>query len=174
LQEPTVTPSEPPVEGDLFPDGRPTSETQIALVLEQCKLILDTTESIESRRQTLHTFFMSINSLFLAAIGLLGKESLDTPGVGVGVILLGATGALLSVSWGQQVRSHGHVTASKWEVINQIEAALPSRPFCAEWRALQRRGYRSFTAVESSIPVTFTALYAISVVVGALLVADLI
>jgi hypothetical protein len=162
------------VEDDLFPDGRPSTPDQLSAAIEQYKLILQSTESLEARRQALHTFFMSINSLFLAAIGLVGNESLDTPAVGIGVILLGLTGALLSMSWRQQVNSHGRVTSSKWEVINHFEAALPSRPFCAEWEALQRKQYKSFTDVETSVPAAFFVLYAISVVVGILLVADLL
>jgi hypothetical protein len=160
------------LKADLFPDGRPSTPEELGAAVEQYKLILQTTESLEERRQALHTFFMSINSLFLAAIGVVGNISLDSPAAGIGVVLLGLTGAVLSASWRQQVLSHGRVTSSKWEVINSFEDALPSRPFCAEWQALQRREYRSFTDVEASVPAVFFVLYAISVVVGLLLVAD--
>jgi hypothetical protein len=169
-----VTAAEPPVERDLFPRGRPASENETALAFEQFKLILQTTESLETRRQTLHTFFMSVNSLFLAAIGLIAKESLDTPAVTVGVIVLGIAGALLSSSWRRQISSHGSVTSSKWEVINRMEAAFPCQPFCAEYQALLRRDYRSFTAIERSIPIAFVGLYAISLTVGGLLLVDVI
>lgn len=159
------------VEGELFPEGRPATADGLSAALEQYKLILGTTESLESRRQTLHTFFMSINSLFLAAIGLLGKESLDNSAVAVGVIVLAVAGCLLSESWRRQVVSYGNVAASKWTVINAFEACLPSSPFCAEWQALQRRDYRSFTTNETAIPVAFVALYGVAIVAGTLLLA---
>lgn len=165
---------DPPIEQDLFPEGRPATPEQVASVLDQYKLLVQTTESLESRRQTLHTFFMSINSLLLAAIGLIGKESLDTPTVGVGVVMLGVTGVVMSVSWLQQIHSHGRVASSKWEVINHIERVLPSQPFCAEWQALQRRAYRSFTDIECLVPQVFITLYVISVMSGGLLLADII
>lgn len=160
-----------PVDADLFPDGAPDGPEGTALAVEQYKLMLGTTESLESRRQTLHTFFMSINSLFLAAIGLLGKESLDNSAVAVGIVVLASAGGLLSESWRRQVVSYGHVAASKWTVINAFESCLPSRPFCAEWRALQRRDYRSFTSNETAIPLAFVVLYGIAILVGVLLLA---
>jgi hypothetical protein len=159
------------VDADLFPDGLPASPDAAGLALEQYKLMLGTTESLESRRQALHTFFMSINSLFLAAIGLLGKESLDNSAVAIGIVVLACAGGLLSESWRRQVISYGHVAASKWTVINAFESCLPSRPFCAEWRALQRREYRSFTSNETVIPVAFVVLYAVAIVAGVLLLA---
>jgi hypothetical protein len=156
---------------ELFPDGLPETPDGTAVALEQYKLILGTTESLESRRQTLHTFFMSINSLFLAAIGLLAKESLDNAAVAIGVIVLAIAGGLLSESWRRQVISYGNVAASKWTVINEFETCLPTSPFCAEWQALQRRDYRSFTTNETTIPVAFVVLYGVAVVAGLLLLA---
>ena len=159
------------VEGELFPAGQPETGEGVSAAIEQYKLMLGTTESLEARRQTLHTFFMSINSLFLAAIGLLGKESLDNSAVAVGVIVLAIAGCLLSESWRRQVISYGNVAASKWTVINAFEVCLPASPFCAEWQALQRRDYRSFTTNETAIPVAFVALYGVAIAAGILLLA---
>lgn len=159
------------VESEVFPAGPPASADAVSGALEQYKLLLGTTESLESRRQALHTFFMSINSLFLAAIGLLAKESLDNAAVAIGVVVLAIAGGLLSESWRQQVISYGHVAASKWTVINAFEACLPASPFCAEWQALQRRRYRSFTDNETAIPLAFTVLYGVALVTGVLLLA---
>lgn len=162
------------VQRHLFPAGVPAASAQLTTVLEQYKLFLATAESIETRRQTLHTFFMSINSLLLAASGLIGKQALDTPRVGAGVVLLGLLGAVLSVSWLQQVKSHGHVMKSKWEIINAFEAVLPSQPFCGEWQSLQRRSYRSFTDIERYMPIAFIVLYALAGITGLLLALQVI
>jgi len=53
----------------------------------------------------------------------------------------------------------------------RFETCLPTRPFCAEWQALQRRNYRSFTTNETVIPDAFVALYGVAVVAGVLLLA---
>jgi hypothetical protein len=165
------------VEADLFPNGRPTA-ADVAVVTEQYELMLQTTESLQARRQTLHTFFMSINSVLLAAIGFIGKQSLDTSAVAIGVVLLGLTGAVMSWSWRQQLVLYGTVSASKWEVINQIEEVLPSRPFCAEYKALKRKGYKlstvPFTEAEGRIPTYFVGLYSILIVLGVLLALKVI
>jgi hypothetical protein len=161
-----------PLERLLFPAGVPAAADAQSLALEQYRLMLETTESLQARRQSLHTFFMSINSLFLAAIGLLAKESLDNSAVAVGVIVLGLAGGLLSESWRRQVLSYGNVAKSKWTVINEFEVGLPARPFCAEWQVLQRLpSHRSFTENEATIPLAFLVLYVVAIVAGALLVA---
>lgn len=159
------------VDDELFPNGSPPSPDT---PLEQYKLMLGTIESLESRRQTLHTFFMSINSLLLAAIGLLGKQSLDTTEVAVGVMVLAVAGGVLSESWRRQLNTYEKVAASKWTVINAFESCMPSRPFCAEYQELQRKGYRSFTRNEMVIPIAFLMLYGIALVIGGLLWADVV
>jgi hypothetical protein len=165
-------PAEATFDQALFPDGLPPDGDATTVALQQYSLILSTTESLQARRQTLHTFFMSINSLFLAAIGLLAKESLDNSAVAIGVVVLGVAGGLLSESWRRQLLAYGNVSSSKWKVINEFECALPSRPFCAEWNVLKEKPkYRSFTANESTVPVAFLSLYVVAVVAGVLLVA---
>ena len=155
-----------PVDTDVFPDGPPPSQE---IPLEQYKLMLGTIESLESRRQTLHTFFMSINSLFLAAIGLLAKESLDTAEVAGGVMVLAIAGAVLSASWRRQLASYEAVASSKWTVINAFESCMPSRPFCAEYEVLKQKHYRSFTKNEAVIPKAFVVLYGLAFAAGATL-----
>lgn len=155
----------------LFPSGAPERD-DVVHVLEQYKAMLGTAESLESRRQNLHTFFLSVNSLLLAGIGLIGKEGFDTPAAGFGVIALSAAGVLLSVSWVLQVRAHARLFSSKWEVINALEQELPARPFQAEWRALKDRGYKAFTEIEAIIPWSFIVLYAAALLAGLLLALD--
>src|SRR3712207_7126638 len=54
----------------------------------------------------------------------------------------------------RQVLSYGNVARSKWTVINEFEAGLPTRPFCTEWQGLQRLpSHRSFTENEAAIPI---------------------
>lgn len=162
------------LDAEVFGDSHPSTDEERSEVIEQYKLLLGTIESLEARRQALHTFFMSINSLLLAAIGLVAKESLDEPAVSAGVILLALMGAAFSVCWTLQISSHGTVLASKWEVFNHMEKALSSHPFSAEYECMQRRGYRSFTRIESLVPIVFTVLYVVSLVGGVLLAAGVL
>lgn len=55
-----------------------------------------------------------------------------------------------------------------------MEDALPSHPFSAEYACMQRRGYRSFTSIESLVPIVFTVLYLVSFLGGVLLAAGVL
>jgi len=168
---PTVPPGTPAT-NPLFPAGVPTDDAKRSLVLEQYKQMLQTIESLEARRQTLHTFFMSINTLLLAAIGLIAKESLNQPGVTVGIMLLAVLGVEFSSCWLAQIRSYEAVLKSKWTVFNDLERAMPSRPFGEEY-ALLDSGFVSFTKIECRVPKAFRLAYALVVLVGVLLTAGL-
>ncbi len=153
-------------DAELFPSGAPQA---LETPLEQYRLLLGTIESLESRRQTLHTFFMSINSLLLAAIGLIANEARETAELGAGVVVLAVAGLVFSRSWRDQLDSYEAVASSKWTVINAFERCLPSSPFCAEYAHLKRKDYRSFTQNEAKIPKAFMGLYLLAVVAGVLL-----
>ena len=62
-----------PVDGELFAGGEPKSADTEALVA-QYRLFVETSEALVLRRQRVNTFFLSVNSLILAAAGLLLRE----------------------------------------------------------------------------------------------------
>ena len=81
-----------PLENLLFPKEYDDSQEAIRLqLLEQYKLFVQTSESLVSRRQTVNTFFLSINSALLASIGILGRELLAIYFGGVVLLILGIT-----------------------------------------------------------------------------------
>lgn len=171
-----MTPAVPPgtpAPDPVFPAGVPTDDTKCSLVLEQYKQMLQTIESLEAKRQTLHTFFMSVNTLLLAAIGLIAKESLDKPGVTAGITLLAALGVEFSCIWLAQILSHEEVLKSKWTVFNDLERALPSRPFGEEY-ALLGSSFVSFSKIECRVPKAFRRVYAVVLAAGVLLTAGLL
>jgi hypothetical protein len=138
-----------------------------AALIEQYRLILESSESLQTRRQTLHTFFLSINTLFIGAIGLLGRESLGhDPGLALVIVGLAAFGFFLCGSWRRQIRAYGNVNSSKFDVIQRLEARLPAAPFLAEWIALVQRDFQSFTEAESRIPTVFRWIYVLAALAG--------
>ena len=54
----------------LYPNGPVSfSDEQHTMLLEQYKLLVDTSEKLVARRQTVNAFFLSINTLTLSTVG---------------------------------------------------------------------------------------------------------
>lgn len=133
------------------------------LLLEQYKIILQTSEDLINRRQGISNFYLSVHSVMIGAItailvldiGLFAK------------LLVGLTfaviGIVLSVSWIELLESYGRLNASKIKVLSAIEQKLPVSFFDAEWAILsnrtQKQQYKSFTNFEKTIPKVFIGTY---------------
>lgn len=125
-------------------------------LLEQYKLYLSLADKVSERRQTANTFFLTVNSAIIAALGLTFPTDL-TYVRQHWFIIGGALGTLLCISWMVMLRSYKKLNAAKFLVVHALESSLPVRPYDAEWSALGRgklnKLYRPFTHVEQLIPV---------------------
>ena len=119
----------------LFPDGEPTPDDAEAL-LAQYRLFVETSEALVVRRQSVNTFFLSVNSIVLAAAGLLLRDG----GLGdlesIALTCLSFGGAVLCVVWWRLISSFQQLSKGKFDVIHALERRLPARIFAAEWVAL--------------------------------------
>ena len=146
------------------------NEAEAATLLEQYKLFVGTSESLVSRRQQVNTFFLSVNSIILAAAGLIIREetadSIATPLL----IVLGISGIVLCFAWRRMILSFGQLNQGKFDVILALERRLPARVFAAEWVALgqgkESKKYKPFTKTESLTPWIFGALEMLVVLAG--------
>ena len=159
-----------PLEERLFPAGPPSLDerTQQSLV-DQYRLLVESSERVVSRRQTANTFFLSINSALLIFAGVLLRETDLTSVVG------GAAGAALSVigffinfAWRRMMTSSRQLNEAKFKIIHLLETHLPAAVFAAEWDALGAGRdpslYRPFTDLETGIPAGLMVLYAVAAV----------
>ena len=150
-----------PVEEELFAGGEPGSGDTEAL-LAQYRLFVETSEALVLRRQRVNTFFLSVNSIILAAAGLLLRE--DQSGVLESGVLfgLGFAGMVLCLVWHRLIASFLQLSRGKFEVIHALERRLPARVFAAEWVALgsgeDPKKYISPARAEASTPYVFLAL----------------
>lgn len=153
------------IERLLFPAGSPGAgeRTQQSL-LDQYRLLVESSERVVARRQTANTFFLSINSALLIFAGVLFREGELTSVVG------GAAGAGLSVigffinfAWRRMVTSSRQLNDAKFKIIHLLEKHLPAAVFAAEWDALGRGQdpslYHPFTGIETRIPAALMMLY---------------
>ena len=56
--------------------------------MEQYRLFVDTSERLVARRQVVNTFFLSVNTLALPALGLVAREVQTSPLAAIGVVAI--------------------------------------------------------------------------------------
>lgn len=141
-------------------------------LLAQYTMYVEMADRITARRQTTNTFFLTVNTLLVAFLGVLASDPIAPPlPWAVSVAIAGVT---LSYSWYRIIQSYRDLNRAKFEVIHALERMLPVRLFGAEWDAVGR-GRRShlylpLTHVELRVPWVFASLYvalAVSHVAGA-------
>lgn len=150
-----------------------------AMLFEQYKLFLKTSEDLVARRQNVNSFYISVNSALVAlfAAGMALSIELYYK-VALGAIFV-LVGLVLSGSWIKTLISYGNLNASKMTIIRSIEKQLPASLYDAEWQALSdklnKSKYVSFTQNEARIPWIFIGIYsAVAVVLVAVLAIALL
>ena len=142
-------------------------------LLEQYKLFLQMTDNLNHRRTLANSFFLSVNTGLLFALGLisnLGIASLDSSVLWVFFGTIG--GSLFSYTWIRTVTSYAQLSRGKWTIIQEIEKHLPLSIYEVEWKIL-REGkisnvYQPLTNIEKRVPKSFIGLYVIVAIVSAL------
>ncbi len=128
------------------------------------------TEKLIERRAANSRYFLTINTAFVAILGLALEH--DPAGNRYWLIALPLAGIAVCVLWAQLVRSYRVLTAARFEVINEMEARLPTAPYRDEWQRIKNspghQGYMSISHLEAAVPWVFAAIYAV------LLIAPLI
>ena len=167
----------------LLPTGNNFEDpNRLSALLEQYKLLVETSERLVARRQNVNTFFLSVNSLLLSAIGfavgLMAKEDIQADFIFIGSGAVVFAGISMCVAWQRLVQSHAQLNEGKFAVIHLMEMHLPAAIFKAEWVALGEgrnpKKYRAFTTTEKWIPRIFLVLYIFSLLLGWTLWADLL
>lgn len=150
-------------------NNTPDSDAEkVKILLDQYKLMISTSESLISRRQTANTFFLTANGVLISAIGYLIGKFIDINVPLYFLILLPIVGALICYAWYRLLDSYGQLNKGKFEIINRLENLLPARLFTAEWKALGEgrnpKIYRTFTRAEGLVPKIFIFLYLIYII----------
>jgi len=130
----------------------------------QYQLFTEMADKISSRRTTLNNFFLSANSLFLVAIGLLVESNLIH---WTSVVLFLAI--LFEISWLRLIKYYRELNKAKFEIINKIEEKLPTRGYTIEWhikKTYKKPGkHTRISFGEMWIPKTLIVFYTIVLVI---------
>jgi hypothetical protein len=154
-----------PLVQELFQSGLDLRDPNVARdLLEQYKLFVQTSETLVARRQTANSFFFSLASALLGAIGVISHQATFASFVDwLGVSLLGFTGLPVCLAWRRLIQSYRQLNQGKFSVINLLEEKLPAALFKAEWMALGEgkdpKRYKPFVSSELWIPDLFFGLF---------------
>jgi hypothetical protein len=128
------------------------------------KMMVDSSEQLIQRRQTMNAFFTTAIGSLLAIAGALAQfGTVKSPTISFLVMTgFGLVGLLLCNSWRNLIDNYGKLNAAKFRVILKLEQSLSAQIFSAEWAALGKdqrpQKYKSFTATENAVPLWFAIL----------------
>ena len=81
-------------------------------------------------------------------------------------ILLLVAGIFVCVLWFLLIGNYKQLNSAKFDIINEIEKELPTRPFSDEWGKLKlNRKYVEGTKLERCLPIMFISLYIGTIIV---------
>jgi hypothetical protein len=131
-------------------------------ILEQYKIYVEMADRVSARRSLTNTFFLTMNTLVFATVGIFWK---DRPAGDPWSLVFPLVALLVqSGAWFWLVRSYRQLNAAKYVVIGALEERLPASPYWrAEWTALahgqSKERYWRLTHLEQWIPLVFGGLY---------------
>jgi len=161
----------------LFPGGPPRDSSDQQM-LELYRMMVQSSEELVRRRQSVNTFFLTMNGALLTAVGLIIQSSEGHKVAGWGIAVLAVAGVVLCIAWRSLITSFGQLNAGKFKVINTIERYLRAAIYEAEWEALERgenpKVYRSFTSREIWVPNGLVVLWAVAGIAAGLVAAGML
>lgn len=123
------------------------------------KILIDMADKVSQRRQAANSFYLSVNTAIIGGSAYLTTISTDWMSTAV----VSAAGVAISLLWRRNIVSYRTLNAAKFEVINEIETALPIAPYTTEWRYLDpdKDGVRHkpFYKVEMAVPLVFMIVH---------------
>ncbi len=144
-----------------------TDEDKI-LLLEQYKIMIDTSEKLMERRQETVNLYTTLCTALIALIG----ASFAFSDLRISATILLLSGLILIVlcrNWYLSLASYDKNNYGKFEVINLLEKQLPAEIFQCEYRHNKRNGIGSFSAREKVLPQIFSVLGAILMAIACIM-----
>ena len=155
-----------------------------AVILEVYKTAVEMADRTSARRAAANNFFLTLNTGLAAVVGVVSSARKAPPHGklpifdGFGLVIAALAGVVLAVVWWLLLRYYRRLNSAKFQVINAMEAHLPTKPYSDEWAILHpapanegaassrwtrwwRREvkHREATVVEQVIPFVFMGIY---------------
>ncbi|MHC4425876.1 MAG: RipA family octameric membrane protein [Planctomycetota bacterium] len=141
---------------------------------EEYKLFVDDTARFTERRQTVANIYVPVNTLLLAAIGLLIKEG--SPWTLLLLLPLITAGIFVCLWWRQHTRKYKMLVGMRIRTLREMEDEMPESvkmyhvedelyPRDKEGKMIRGEGL-NFSDIESRLPMLFVVLYCLFGVVS--------
>lgn len=133
-------------------------------LLEQYKLYVQSAENVSARRVASSRYLLTLNSAIVALYGLQAASL----GQGYWMIPIPILGFAVSLLWHQIIKSHSDLNAVKFKIIHELEQHLPAAIYTLEWRLAnkgQGKSYRAVTRFEQWIPLIFSSIHAVLLII---------
>jgi len=149
-------------------------------LIAQYKLCVLMADNISSRRSIANNFFLSLNTLLIAVIGILSKLGPELTQLYFWWIAMSSfAGLLFCWVWATTIKCYRELNSAKFVVINAIEKKLPVAAFEAEWECLhpdnnEATRYPQLTRVERWVPLIFALLYITLLIISLVLANNIL
>lgn len=133
-------------------------------VLELYKITVEMADRLSARRGAANTFFITLESALLAALGVWVGED-ETISIRTAMALL-AVSVMISALWWVQVTSYRNINTAKFDVIHQMEREFSFQPYTREWELIkaERKRHIDLTKSERFVPFIFFTIDLILIV----------
>jgi len=122
-------------------------------ILEQYKIMVETTSEITRSRQAANNFYLALNTFLLGALSFI--QNIPR----LGNILVCIVGIVISIIWRINISSYRDLNSAKFKVIINMEKKLPVALFREEQNEYKKIGYKELTWVEKFVPAIFIIIY---------------
>ncbi len=130
----------------------------LSALFDQYRLAVEMADKLSERRSSANTFFLSINTALLTAVGIFWELRADAPEA---AILFPAAAAVAQcVVWKNLLERYRVLGSAKWHQITVLELDLLAKPFTDEYT----KEVRQLGKAEQHIPMLFAFIYIIGVV----------
>ncbi len=136
-------------------------------LVDQYKIFLQTSEDLVARRQSVNSFYISVNSALVTLVGVV-MSLVEMPSKLYVMAFMCLTGIILDISWINILDAYGTLNGAKMKVIHLMEEKLPVALYDSEWKVmsdkLNNKKYVSFTNSEKRIPRIFETVYIVCLI----------
>jgi drug/metabolite transporter (DMT)-like permease len=140
-----------------------------SVILEQYKIYVEMADRVSARRGSTNTFFLTLNTTAVTAIGLLWSGHLRESKWILAFLFVGLI--IQCMAWFGLLRSYRQLNSAKYAVVGVLEERLPASPYwSAEWMALGAGNdparYLPLSHLEQWIPSLFAIVYIFGFILG--------